>query len=153
MRRRRDSAMNQPRNARLAVVAGVIHDRHRQRILIARRPAHLHQGGLWEFPGGKVADGEDARTALARELAEELAIAVVECAPLLTVDHDYSDRTVALDVWEVTDFSGVPVGNEGQEIAWVAVADLPGYAFPAANREVLAHLARARAPVSMRPAP
>jgi len=142
--------MSQSRNARLAVVAGVIYDRHRQHILIARRPAHLHQGGLWEFPGGKVADGEDARAALARELREELAIAVVECAPLLTVHHDYSDRTVALDVWEVTDFGGVPVGNEGQEIAWVAVADLSGYAFPAANRPVVEYLARIQAPVSMR---
>ena len=145
--------MSEPRNARLAVVAGVIYDRHRQHILIAKRPAHLHQGGLWEFPGGKVADGEDARAALARELFEELAISVVECVQLRTVHHDYTDKAVALDVWEVTDFSGVPAGNEGQEIAWVAVADLSGYAFPAANREVLEYLARAQASVSMRCGP
>jgi 8-oxo-dGTP diphosphatase len=125
---------------RLAVVAGVIYNPERNRILIARRPAHLHLGGFWEFPGGKIQPGESPRAALTRELLEELAITVIDCAPLLAVSHDYADKAVLLDVWGVNQFSGVPAGNEGQEIAWVAIGDLHRYEFPAANQAVLARL-------------
>ena len=124
----------------LRVVAGLIPSRSGNRILIARRPAGSHQGGLWEFPGGKIAAGETPAAALARELAEELAIAVERSEPFLVVDHRYPDRRVELAVWRVLAFSGVATGNEGQEIAWVPLRDLARLPFPAANRPVIAAL-------------
>ncbi len=109
-------------------------------VLIALRPDHLHQGGLWEFPGGKVDTGEDPAKALAREVEEELAISIVTSKPVFQITHDYSDRSVMLDIWDVTEFSGEPVGNEGQQIAWVSREALNQYAFPEANRPIIEYL-------------
>ncbi|PWU31416.1 hypothetical protein DK254_02640 [Pseudomonas sp. RW407] len=111
------------------------------RVLIARRPDDKHQGGLWEFPGGKVEEGEPVQAALARELEEELGIRVERARPLIRVAHDYPDKQVLLDVWEVSGFSGEPHGAEGQPLAWVAPRELPDYEFPAANRPIV-HAAR-----------
>ena len=107
-------------------------------VLIAKRPLDKHQGGLWEFPGGKVEKGEAVEVALARELLEELGIGVTAARPLIQVRHDYPDKYVLLDVWEVTAFSGEPHGAEGQPLAWVASERLPDYTFPAANRPIVA---------------
>lgn len=106
-------------------------------VLIAKRPLDKHQGGLWEFPGGKVEAGETVEAALARELQEELNIQVSKVRPLIQVRHDYPDKQVLLDVWEVLAFSGEPHGAEGQPLAWVQPADLPNYSFPAANRPII----------------
>ena len=106
-------------------------------VLLARRPPGTHQGGLWEFPGGKLEAGETPRQALSRELHEELDIHVQQCRPLIRLRHDYPDKSVLLDVWRVDGFSGVPRGCEGQAVEWVAVADLPARAFPAANLPIL----------------
>lgn len=108
------------------------------RILIAKRPDDKHQGGLWEFPGGKVEEGEDVRVALARELEEELAIQPTAARPLIQVRHDYPDKQVLLDVWEVSAFSGEPHGAEGQPLAWVTQRELLDYEFPAANQPIVA---------------
>ncbi|WP_217475037.1 Nudix family hydrolase [Stutzerimonas stutzeri] len=107
-------------------------------VLIAKRPLDKHQGGLWEFPGGKVEEGEAVEVALARELREELGIEVTTARPLIQVRHDYPDKHVLLDVWEVLAFSGEPHGAEGQPLAWVASEQLPTYRFPAANRPIVA---------------
>ena len=122
---------------RVHVAAAVIR-RQDGCILIAKRPAHLHQGGLWEFPGGKVEDGESVRAALQRELHEELGISVGQARPLLKVSHDYPDKQVLLDVWQVDAFGGEPHGAEGQPLAWVASRQLADYAFPAANQAIVA---------------
>ncbi len=114
------------------VAVGVILDQN-DRVLIAKRAPGQHQGGLWEFPGGKVDAGESVEQALARELHEELAIGVRACRELLKVQHDYGDKSVLLDVWVVSQFTGVAHGNEGQEIAWVSIDTLCEYQFPAAN--------------------
>ena len=90
-------------------------------ILIARRADTQHQGGLWEFPGGKVEAGESVEAALARELKEELGITVEVARPLIKVQHDYPDKQVLLDVWEVSAFSGEPHGVEGQPLAWLSL--------------------------------
>ena len=118
------------------VAVGVIEDAQ-GRILIARRPEHLHQGGLWEFPGGKVAEGEDIITALRRELHEEIGIDVSQTCPLITIEHDYGDKQVLLDVHRVTAFSGEAHGKEGQPVKWVTLAELSEFNFPAANRGIL----------------
>ncbi len=121
------------------VAAGVILDSDGQ-VLLALRPKDKHKGGLWEFPGGKVEAGETVREALARELLEEINLVVEEAAPFLVIDHDYGDKQVTLDVWTVSRFSGSPHGSEGQEIAWVKIADLARYAFPEANAGIVAAL-------------
>lgn len=90
---------------RIHVVAAVIRGAD-GRILIARRAATQHQGGLWEFPGGKVEAGESVEAALARELREELGIEVSRSRALIKVSHDYPDKQVLLDVREVQAFTG-----------------------------------------------
>ncbi len=107
------------------------------RILLAKRPDHVDQGGLWEFPGGKREAGEAPRQALARELHEELGIVVRNARPLIRFTHRYPDKTVELDVWEVTAFDGIACGREGQPLRWVAPDDLRRVALPAANRAIV----------------
>lgn len=128
---------------RIHVAAGVILN-DRDEVLLALRPMHKHQGGLWEFPGGKVEQGEAVRDALARELFEELHLTVLDAAPFLLLEHDYGDRRVTLDVWMVTRHAGEPSGREGQQIAWVPRTGLAAYSFPAANLDIVTALQRAR---------
>jgi 8-oxo-dGTP diphosphatase len=129
---------------RIHVVAAVIYGDSDQ-ILIARRPKHLHQGGLWEFPGGKIEAGESAYQGLVRELNEELAINVTTATPYMQVSHDYRDKHVLLDIWQVAGFTGEPRGVEGQECRWVPLTELLGktssYEFPEANKPILQKLA------------
>ena len=122
---------------RVHVAAAVIRDAS-GKILIARRADTQHQGGLWEFPGGKVEEGEAVPAALARELHEELGIVVSAARPLIKVQHDYPDKQVLLDVWEVSAFTGEPHGAEGQPLAWVTARELGNYEFPAANLSIVA---------------
>ncbi|WP_066966366.1 8-oxo-dGTP diphosphatase MutT [Microbulbifer sp. Q7] len=107
------------------------------RILLAKRPDHLHMGGRWEFPGGKVEDGESIQRAMTRELKEELDIEVKAMEPLIEVRHDYGDKQVFLDTWFVTRFSGKERGVEGQELAWVSVSELSDFHFPDANQPIV----------------
>ncbi|MBX9753577.1 MAG: Nudix family hydrolase [Pseudomonadaceae bacterium] len=121
---------------RIHVAAAVIRGAD-GRILLARRADQQHQGGLWEFPGGKVEAGETVAAALRRELQEELGITVTSARPLIKVQHDYPDKQILLDVWLVSAFSGEPHGAEGQPLAWVAPRQLPEYEFPAANAPIV----------------
>jgi len=121
------------------VVAAAVSD-DSGRLLIARRPPDTHQGGKWEFPGGKVEEGEAPLDALARELHEELGIRARTFDPLITVLHDYPDKRVRLEVWRVVSFDGVAIGLEGQEVRWVTTKGLRAYEFPDANLPVLAAL-------------
>src|SRR5512139_2207436 len=120
----------------LHVAAAVVVDKT-GRILIARRHDHLHQGGLWEFPGGKVDEGEAVPDALARELLEELGIQVKQARPLIRIPYRYPDRNVLLDVWRVEQFEGEAHGAEGQPLLWVESDHLIQYTFPAANRPIV----------------
>jgi len=106
-------------------------------VLLARRPAKVHQGGLWEFPGGKVELNEAPGAALQRELAEELGIEVVAYRPLIRVRHTYAERVVVLDVYSVTEYRGTPRGLEGQPLAWVMPDRLHDYPMPAADRPIV----------------
>ena len=121
---------------RLLVAVGVIRD-EQGRVLISRRAAHRHQGDRWEFPGGKVEVGESVEAALARELAEELGLMVQRSWPLIDVTHDYGDRQVELQVRDVTHWSGLPVGREGQPLRWVSPEALDPAEFPAANQPII----------------
>jgi 8-oxo-dGTP diphosphatase len=123
------------------VVAGVLRD-DRGRVLIAQRPPGKHLAGWWEFPGGKVAPGEAAEQALARELAEELGVELRRCHPLLQVRHDYSDRVIDLDVFVVDDYAGEPAGREAQALKWIAAGELGEQALLPADRPIVEALNR-----------
>ena len=109
----------------------------RDRILIAKRPSHLHKGGYWEFPGGKQEEGESIRDALIRECFEELEIIPVKASPLIQIEHAYPEKSVYLDVWTVTDYMGVPRGVEGQPLVWCPIRQIDEYQFPEANLAII----------------
>ena len=122
------------------VTAAVIFNPTGDQILISRRLATQHQGGKWEFPGGKIESDETSKTALIRELQEELGITVVVGRQLKNIKHHYSDKSVSLDFWRVDHFSSQPEGREGQEIRWVNIGELTHYTFPEANKPVVSSL-------------
>ncbi len=124
-------------NQGIVHVAAAVIEREDGAVLLALRPANKHQGGLWEFPGGKVEVGESVQDALKRELKEELDIDVTRCSPLIRVHYDYPDKRVFLDVWRVTAFCGEPYGCEGQDVRWVGRQNLCDYEFPAANKPIV----------------
>lgn len=116
-------------------VAAIFNEQHK--VLLSKRPAHVHQGGLWEFPGGKLEIGEAVEQGLRRELHEELGITPSSARPLIRIVHDYPDKSVLLDVWRIDRIKGIPRGREGQQVEWVAIDQLPHYAFPAANLAII----------------
>lgn len=123
------------------VAVGVMYG-HDGQILIAKRPANVHQGGKLEFPGGKVEQGETVQSALVREFKEELGVQIDECSvqPLICLTHHYADKSVKLDVWEIHQYSGVPFGKEGQAIQWLGVDQLEPGQFPEANLPIISAL-------------
>ena len=118
------------------VAVGVIVNSNNQ-VLISKRAVNVHQGGLWEFPGGKVEPDEQISTALCRELNEELGIVVKSSSQLTTINHNYGDKSVCLHVYKILEFTGKPVGNEGQQIRWCDVSGLGIDEFPAANVSII----------------
>jgi 8-oxo-dGTP diphosphatase len=100
------------------VVAGALFDAE-GRVLIAQRPPGKALAGRWEFPGGKLHAGEAPFAGLVRELREELGVEVHSAARLIRYAHDYPDRTVWLDLWAVSAWSGEPQGLDGQAFKWV----------------------------------
>ena len=106
-------------------------------VLITRRAEDAHQGGLWEFPGGKLEAGETVEQALVRELDEELGIQLRSFRPLIKVTHHYSDKSVMLDVWKVDDYNGTPTAQEGQPVRWHSIEQLDAAIFPAADVPII----------------
>ena len=125
--------------ALVTVAVGVLIDSV-GRVLVTRRAPDAHQGGLWEFPGGKVEADETLLEALARELKEELGVLVQTTEALMVLEYDYGDKQVSLDVHHVTHWSGEPRGLEGQPLAWQRPEQLRDWEFPAANRPILERL-------------
>lgn len=106
-------------------------------VLISKRPDHVHQGGLWEFPGGKIEPDENVNQALKREIEEEIGISIEHSEPLITINHCYSDKTVCLEVRLVKQFFGEPKGMEGQPVRWENIQDLKSQNFPEANMAII----------------
>ena len=127
----------------IEVVAAVIE--RDGRILITRRPSGAHLGGLWEFPGGKPEPGETPEAALRREIEEELGASISVGEKIETVDWRYPDKHVRLDFFRCV-IHGEPRPLEGQEMAWVAPADLSRYDFPAADASLIDKLAAWQSP-------
>lgn len=123
------------------MAAAVILDAECRRVLVSRRHPDAHQGGKWEFPGGKCSPGESFAQALLRELEEELGIVPTDYQPFLNLVYPYPEKTVVLAVWTVHAFSGVPVGREGQAVRWMEINALDPHLFPPANRMIIQALA------------
>lgn len=111
-------------------------------VIVARRPQKLHQGGLLEFPGGKIEAEETAERALCRELYEELGIDVLRSpkTPLTQIEHHYPDQSVYLEVWTINGYRGKATGQEGQEVFKIALDELDHRDFPAANMKIIDQL-------------
>ena len=110
------------------------------RVLLARRPAGKPMAGLWEFPGGKVKEGETCERALIRELKEELGIDTAESclAPFTFASHRYIDFHLLMPLFVCRVWKGSPLPREGQELAWVEPRRLPDYPMPPADRPLVA---------------
>jgi len=92
---------------------------------------------LWEFPGGKIESAEQPVQALKREIEEELKLNILSCRALITIHHQYKDKTVCLHVFKVLDYEGQARGMEGQTVKWVHLSHLSQYDFPAANQAII----------------
>ena len=108
-----------------------------QEYFLTKRLDSAHQGGKWEFPGGKVEKDETVAQALHRELQEEIAIDILSCYPLIKIDHNYGDKKVRLDVYVVDNFQQEPVAQEGQQSGWFTLDELIKLDFPAANAAIV----------------
>jgi 8-oxo-dGTP diphosphatase len=122
-------------------VAAAVIERSDGTFLLAQRPAGKPYPGYWEFPGGKIEAGEDARAALARELREELGIEVREATPWITRVYAYTHATVRLHFFKVTAWDGEPQRLEDQDIKWQRVEAPDVAPMLPANAPVLAALA------------
>jgi 8-oxo-dGTP diphosphatase len=120
------------------VAVGVI--KQENKFFLTKRSADSHQGGKWEFPGGKVEENETVHQALHRELKEEVAIETLSCTPLMQISHDYGDKKVLLDVFVVDNFTGEAKALEGQQSAWFTLSDFTALNFPAANQAIIEKL-------------
>lgn len=121
----------------LEVAAAAILSANRESVLLTLRHANAHQGGLWEFPGGKIESTENRLDALCRELREELNINAKRAEPLITIEHSYSDKSVRLHVFTVLEFAGTPKAMESQAMQWFSLSDLPNLDFPEANKPIV----------------
>jgi len=127
------------------VVAAVI-ERGDRRLLIGQRRREDSSPLKWEFPGGKVRDGEAPEAALAREVREELGVTLTKCVEMGRVRHQYAALTEELEIRffaaAVAEGEAMPLCFE--RVAWVLPKDLGAYDFLAANRELIANLATGR---------
>ena len=108
--------------------------------LICLRPDDSHQGGKWEFPGGKVEIDEQPEQAMCRELLEEVGLTATGYALFEKLFFDYGDKQLNLNFYLVEAFAGEAYGKEGQPLKWVTKAQLADYDFPEANKQVIEKL-------------
>ncbi|MGY2575795.1 8-oxo-dGTP diphosphatase MutT [Vibrio sp. C8] len=122
---------------RIHIVAGIIFNQDKSQIFITKRPDNLHKGGFWEFPGGKVEEGESVEQAMTRELEEEIGIEVTEQHLFEHLEYDYPEKSLKFDFIVISSFNNEPYGKEGQKGLWVDIAELANYQFPEANVPIL----------------
>jgi len=103
---------------RVQVVVGLLVNRDRN-LFVQQRRSGTPCAGQWEFPGGKIEPGEDACSALVRELDEELGIQVQHARKLTTITHDYEHAGVELEVFAIDSYRGIAAGMEGQTFDWL----------------------------------
>ena len=118
------------------VVIGLLYN-NTNAILIALRPPHVAEPGIWEFPGGKVELNETLENALIREYREEIGIEITRSEFLFSIDTAHS---LTLHVFQIHDYDGIPYGRENQTIRFVPTNTLKNYVFPKANATIVAYL-------------
>lgn len=121
---------------RIEVAVGVVYNAQGQ-VLVGQRVVQDLYFQKWEFPGGKLEQGETAEAALIREFLEEVGISVSESTPLMMVEHDYPDRQVRLHVHTIRSFKGEAKALEGQALKWIDVAQLHTLDFLQGNQVIL----------------
>lgn len=126
---------------RIYVMIGIITNPQGQ-FCLSQRPNHVHLGGLWEFPGGKLETGELPFAGLKRELYEELGIEVLSAKPFMSFPYDYPKKKVFLDFWLVDQFNNEPHGKEGQPVKWLNIEEITQYETPIASHPVIEALVK-----------
>lgn len=128
--------------ARIVLVAAVALVDTDGRVLLAERPAGKSMAGLWEFPGGKIDQGETPEAALIREMKEELGIDVAtSClAPLTFASHSYDGFHLLMPLYVCRVWKGAVQPLEGQRLAWAFPRDMAGYPMPPADKPLIAAL-------------
>lgn len=125
-------------NHRIDIAVGVL--KRGNQVLLAQRQAKQSHAFRWEFPGGKVENGESVEAALVREFQEEVGIETAHWHPLIQIPWEYDTVSVHLHVYESNQFQGEPHGKEGQPVQWAPVSKLDNYAFPEANKGIVTAL-------------
>ena len=110
--------MAQPARKHTEVAVGVLLREFDGALLISSRPVGKPYAGYWEFPGGKLEEGESVEQALRRELVEELGVSIGRAQPWKVTEHDYPHALVRLHWCKVTEWSGEFEMREGQQMAW-----------------------------------
>lgn len=112
------------------------------RVLISQRPQLKSMAGLWEFPGGKIEDGETPEEALIRELREELSVETVESclAPFTFASHEYEAFHLLMPLYVCRKWNGRITPMEKQQIRWVMPNQLNQYSMLPADKPLVAML-------------
>ena len=113
---------------------------HREKILIAQRHADAHQGGLWEFPGGKRMTNETFEDCLVREISEELGLEIAVGELFEEIVHAYAEKTVHLKFFLCRWLRGGPQPLDCAACKWISRSELEDYRFPAADARLLEKL-------------
>ena len=106
-------------------------------ILISRRLPNNFMGGLWEFPGGKVESGETVEECIQREISEELGIEIEVVEHLITINHNYTNLYVSLNVHHCLHVGGIPQPLECDKVRWINLYELDNFTFPEANTQII----------------
>ncbi|HAT1569998.1 TPA: 8-oxo-dGTP diphosphatase MutT [Kluyvera cryocrescens] len=124
---------------KLQISVGIIRNAEGE-IYITQRAADAHMANKWEFPGGKIEEGETAEQAVIRELQEEVGITVMTLQQFDKLEYQFPDRHITLWFWLVNGWDGEPWGKEGQPGRWIAQQDLAVDEFPPANAPIIEKL-------------
>ncbi|HDG1672214.1 TPA: 8-oxo-dGTP diphosphatase MutT [Kluyvera cryocrescens] len=124
---------------KLQISVGIIRNAEGE-IYITQRAADAHMANKWEFPGGKIEEGETAEQAVIRELQEEVGITVTTLQQFDKLEYQFPDRHITLWFWLVNGWDGEPWGKEGQPGRWIAQQDLAVDEFPPANAPIIEKL-------------
>ncbi len=127
--------MDGHRKGSIVIVAACVLENEAHELLIAKRPPGRPLAGLWEFPGGKVEQGEEPEEALIREIREELGIEIAKAdlEPLTFASHAYPDFHLLMPLYRCSRWRGTLAALEGQELRWVRPEELSGYDMPPAD--------------------